>query len=63
MLQAIAGGEEGIRFSDRCSGAVAISADGLVATALTVTSECRLYAAVGNFTTLQSSPFSITTRE
>lgn len=63
MLQAIAGGEDGIRFSDGCSGAVAISTDGLVATALSVTSECRLYANVGNFTNLQSSPFSITTRE
>lgn len=63
MLQDIAGGEEGVRFSDSCSGAVAISSDGLTVTALSVTPECQLHASVGNFTSLQSSPFSITTRD
>ncbi|HLS01000.1 MAG TPA: serine/threonine protein kinase, partial [Beutenbergiaceae bacterium] len=63
MLQDIAGGEDGVRFSDSCAGAVAISSDGLTVTALSVTSECRLHASVGNFTSLESSPFSITTRE
>lgn len=63
MLQSIAGGEAGVRFSDNCAGAVAISTDGLVVTALSVTPACSLYAAVGNFTNLQSAPFSITTRE
>ena len=63
MLQNIAGGEDGIRFSDSCAGAVAISSDGLTVTALSVTSECRLHASVGNFTSLESSPFSITTRD
>lgn len=63
LLDDIAGGEPGVRFSDGCSGAVAISADGLTVTALSVTSECRIYATVGNFTDLQSSPFSITTRD
>lgn len=63
MLQDIAGGEAGVRFSDSCSGAVAISSDGLTVTALSVTPECQLHASVGNFTSLQSSPFSITTRE
>lgn len=63
MLQDVAGGEAGIRFSDSCSGAVAISSDGLTVTALSVTPECQLHASVGNFTNLQSSPFSITTRD
>lgn len=63
MLQDIAGGEDGVRFSDSCAGAVAISSDGLTVTALSVTSECRLHASVGNFTSLESSPFSITTRD
>ncbi|GAA3589681.1 hypothetical protein GCM10022198_12010 [Klugiella xanthotipulae] len=63
MLQNIAGGEKGIRFSDNCSGTVAISSDGLVVTALSITPTCTLFAQVGNFTDLQSSPFSITTRE
>ena len=63
MLQDIAGGTDNVRFSDGCSGAVAVSADGLTATALNVTSDCRLRAVVGNFTNLESSPFSVTTRE
>ncbi|QIK62949.1 protein kinase [Leucobacter viscericola] len=63
MLQQVAGGEAGVRFSDSCSGAIAISSDGLVVTALSVTPSCSLRASVGNFTDLMSSPFSITTRE
>lgn len=63
MLQNIAGDESGVRFSDNCSGAVAISSDGLTVTALSVTSECSIHASVGNFTSLQSSPLSITTRD
>lgn len=63
MMQNITGGEDGIRFSDSCSGAVAISSDGLTVTALSVTPECRLHASVGNFTNLESTPFSITTRD
>lgn len=63
MLQDIAGGEDGVRFSDSCAGAVAISSDGLTVTALSVTPECRLHASVGNFTSLESSAFSITTRD
>lgn len=62
MLVDVAGGETGIRFSDSCAGAVAVSSDGLVVTALSVTPQCRLHAAVGNFTNLESSSFSITTR-
>ena len=62
MLVDVAGGETGVRFSDSCAGAVAVSSDGLVVTALSVTPECRLHATVGNFTSLESSPFSITTR-
>lgn len=63
MLQDVAGSTENVRFSDGCSGAVSVTADGLTVTALTVTSDCRLRAAVGNFTSLESSSFSITTRE
>ncbi|PPH08792.1 serine/threonine protein kinase [Rathayibacter sp. AY1H3] len=63
MLDAIAGGVEGVRFSDGCSGAVAVSSDGLTVTALTVTPSCELRARVGAFSDLSSSPFAITTRE
>lgn len=63
MLQNIAGDESGVRFSDNCAGAVAISSDGLTVTALSVTSQCSIHASVGNFTSLQSSPLSITTRD
>lgn len=62
MLTRIAGGEQGVRFSDSCAGALAISADGLVVTTLSMATECTLYAAVGNFTSLVSPPFSITVR-
>ena len=62
MLREIAG-SDGVRLSDGCAGAVAISSDGLTVTALSVASDCRIRAAVGNFTDLESSPFSITTRE
>ncbi|WP_411730682.1 serine/threonine-protein kinase [Paeniglutamicibacter sp.] len=63
MLAAVAGGEEGVRFSDGCSGSLAVSADGLVVTALSVSPSCILRAGVGNFTDLASDPFGITTRE
>lgn len=62
MLAAVAGGEKGVRFSDGCSGSLAVSADGLVVTALSVSPSCILRASVGNFTDLASSPFGITTR-
>jgi len=62
LLTAIAGGEDGVRFSDACSGAVAVSSDGLVVTALSVASDCRIDARVGNFTDLESNPFQIVTR-
>lgn len=62
MLEAIAGGEAGVRFSDACSGALAVSSDGLLVTTLSVAPSCQLRAQVGNFTDLESSTFSITTR-
>lgn len=62
MLEAVAGGEEGVRFSDACSGALTVSADGLLVTTLSVAPECRLRAQVGNFSDLESGAFSITTR-
>ncbi|WIB70466.1 serine/threonine-protein kinase [Curtobacterium sp. MCBD17_026] len=36
MLVDVAGGESGVRFADGCSGALAVSSDGLVVTALSV---------------------------
>lgn len=62
MLTAIAGGEDGVRFSDGCSGALAVSGDGLVVTTLQMTPSCVLNARVGNFADLSSAPFAITTR-
>lgn len=62
MLQSIVGENTAPRFADGCSSAVSVAPDGVTVTALTVTSNCRLRASVGNFTSLESSPFSITTR-
>lgn len=62
VLQAVSGGELGVRFSDACSGALAVSKDGLVVTALSVSPQCTVRATVGNFTDLVSNTFSITTR-
>ena len=62
LLTAVAGGEDGVRFSDGCSGALAVSPDGLVVTALTVAPECHVAARVGNFTDLASNTFAIVTR-
>lgn len=63
MLVDVAGGESGVRFADGCSGALAVSSDGLVVTALSVAPSCTVRATVGNFTNLESSPFGITTRD
>ncbi|PZE37817.1 serine/threonine-protein kinase [Curtobacterium sp. MCPF17_031] len=63
MLVDIAGGESGVRFADGCSGALAVSSDGLVVTALSVAPSCTVRATVGNFTNLESDPFGITTRD
>ncbi len=62
MLTAGAGGEEGVRFSDGCSGALAVSGGGLVVTALNVAVECSVLADVGNFTDRASNPINIVTR-
>lgn len=62
MLSNIAGSFENVRFSDGCSGSVAVSSDGLNATALSVSTDCRIRAKVGNFTDLESNNFRITTR-
>ena len=61
-LVAVAGGVEGVRFSDGCSGGLSISKDGLVVTAQSVAQDCTVGASVGNFTQLSSDPFEITTR-
>lgn len=62
LLEMIAGGETGVRFSDACAGAISVSTDGLVVTTVAVVPECRVRASVGNFTDLESPPFGITTR-
>ncbi|QWS33563.1 serine/threonine-protein kinase [Curtobacterium aetherium] len=63
MLVDVAGGESGVRFADGCSGALAVSSDGLVVTALSVAPSCTVRATVGNFTNLESEPFGVTTRD
>jgi serine/threonine-protein kinase len=63
MLTAVAEGEKGVRFADGCSGALAVDGSGLSVTALQISPQCTVRATVGNFTDLQSSPFSITSRE
>ncbi|WP_434995857.1 serine/threonine-protein kinase [Arthrobacter sp. Ld5] len=63
MLTAVTGGEQGLRFSDGCGGALAVDSSGLTVTALQITPECTVRASVGNFTELQSSAFGITSRE
>jgi len=63
MLVDIAGGEQGVRFSDGCAGALAVSGDGLTVTALQIAPQCTVRASVGNLTDLQSAPFSVTSRE
>ena len=62
LLTSVAGGEAGVHFSDGCSGALAVSSDGLVVTALRVAPDCKVDARVGNFTDLESNAFSIATR-
>nr|WP_232531621.1 serine/threonine-protein kinase [Microlunatus antarcticus] len=61
-LAAIAGGAEGVRFTDGCSGALDVSKDGLVVQAQSVAQDCQIGARVGNFDNLTSEPFEITTR-
>lgn len=62
LLAAISGGAEGVRFSDRCGGAVAVSADGRNVSTLSQTSSCVIGAHVGNFADLTSRPFAIVNR-
>ncbi|MCU1511305.1 MAG: serine/threonine protein kinase [Arthrobacter sp.] len=63
MLDAVGGGEKGVRFSDGCGGALAVDSAGLTVTALQITPQCTVRASVGNFTELQSPSFGITSRE
>ncbi len=62
LLVAVAGGEQGVRFSDGCSGALAVSQGGLVVTALNVAADCSVLTDVGNLTDVESSSFDIVTR-
>lgn len=63
MLAAVAGGEDGVRFSDGCSGALAVDGSGLTVTALQIAPQCTVRATVGNFTDLDSDPFGVTSRD
>ncbi|WP_406632441.1 protein kinase domain-containing protein [Pseudarthrobacter quantipunctorum] len=63
MFEAVSGGEKALRFSDACGGALAVDSSGLTVTALQISPQCTVRASVGNFTDLQSPPFSITSRE
>ena len=63
MLEAVAGGESGLRFSDGCGGALAVDSSGLTVTALQISPQCTVRASVGNFTELHSPNFGITSRE
>lgn len=59
MLEAVAGGESGVRFSDGCAGALTVTSDGLNVAAQQVADSCTVDAQVGNFTDLTSSSFQI----
>ena len=61
-LTSIAGGSSGVRFSDGCGGALAVSSNGLNVTTLTETPSCVVNARVGNFADLASQPFAIVIR-
>lgn len=63
MLQAIAGSQQPVRFSDGCAGRLMVDSSGVKVTALSVTEQCSVLAQVGNFTDLRSSNFVITTRD
>lgn len=63
MLQAVAGGETGVRFSDGCAGALTVTSNGLHVAAQQLSDSCVVNARVGNFTDLESNSFQITGHE
>lgn len=63
MLQAIAGGEATVKFSDGCGGHLMVDSSGRKVTALSAVQQCTVNAQVGNFTDLKSNSFSISTRK
>jgi len=60
LLTAVAGGEDGVRFSDGCAGALLV--DGLSVTALNVAEDCQVLTTVGNFRDVPSTEIDIVTR-
>ena len=62
LLTAVAGGEEGVRFSDGCSGALLVSADRRVVIASDLATDCSVITTVGNITDVPSNTFDIVTR-
>ena len=61
-LAAVAGGLEGVRFSDGCAGALAVFGGGLEVAAVNVAAECTVIASVGNLPDTLSDTFEIGTR-
>lgn len=61
LLVSVAGGEQGVRFSDGCGGALAVSRDGLVVTTKGFATACAVDATVGAIR-VQSTPVDIVTR-
>jgi len=62
LLTAVAGGEQGVRFSDACSGALAVTGGGLLVSADLPATDCSVNTTVGNFVDVPSEPFSIVGR-
>ncbi|GGF56869.1 hypothetical protein GCM10011519_33480 [Marmoricola endophyticus] len=62
LLDAVAGGEDGVSFSDGCNGGLLVSNGGHSVTALSASDNCVLDARVGNFASLKSEPFTIANR-
>ncbi|QWW19528.1 protein kinase [Schaalia sp. 19OD2882] len=59
VLQAIAGGEAGVQFSDGCAGSVVVAKDGHSVAAVGASAQCTLKARVGNFLNLDSNTFAV----
>jgi serine/threonine-protein kinase len=62
VLVGVAGGDDGVRFVDGCSGALAVSSDRRTVTARSAADDCRVDARVGNFADLASNDFSVVAR-
>ncbi|MDO4260275.1 MAG: serine/threonine-protein kinase [Actinomycetaceae bacterium] len=59
LLTSIAGGAEGVVFSDGCAGSLVVSTDGRSVSTVGPTPSCVVKAQVGNFLNLNSNQFAI----